>query len=174
MKRFTNHPYPSGSQPSTTNWYYYWTQTSANVYNPHLYSTTVGCNNICGQSEPGVITYGCFRRSEPNQFYICDPAGEDIDTFATTNIHEGTHMINWQTWWPNGYDSSNDNDGDGIPNDVESNYGFDPNKPCSNPSCVQNGDNYNDYEYLSREAEKEWKAGSAEKEDWAYPGSQWQ
>ena len=88
----TNHPYLSGSQPNTPNWYYYWTQTSANVYNPYLYSTTVGCNNICGQSEPGQITYGCYRETEPNQFYICESAGENIDLFAITNIHEGTHM----------------------------------------------------------------------------------
>ncbi|MGC8926553.1 MAG: hypothetical protein ACP5QK_01375, partial [Myxococcota bacterium] len=160
-------PYPSGSQPNTPNWYYYWTQTSANVYNPHLYSTTVGCNNICGQSEPGVITYGCFRRSEPNQFYICDPAGEDIDTFATTNIHEGTHMINWQTWWPNGYDSSNDNDGDMIPNDIEPSYGLNPNSPNTI------SDDFDDFDYLSYLAEEEWISGSANKEDWAYPGNQW-
>lgn len=160
-KEGNDHPYPPGSQPNTPNWYYYWSQTSANLAGPHLYSLKTDCTDENGDY------YGYFLIKYPHQFFICEPAGRDIDTFAKTTIHEGTHMNNYNAWWSNGYEPSLDSDGDMIPNEIEVGIGLDPN----NPYTIS--DLYNDEEYLAREAEKEWIMGKADKEDWSYLGRQY-
>lgn len=81
-------------------------------------------------------------------------------------LRSNLYTTNWNSLLSNGYATSQDNDGDMIPNDIEPIYVLNPN----NPKTIS--DYYNDFDYLSIEAEKEWLIGSADNEDWAYPVKQ--
>jgi len=54
-----------------------------------------------------------------------------------------------------------------IPNDIEPLYGFDPENADTDLNRI------NDFDELSYDAEKNWTNGSADNEDWSYPGKQW-
>lgn len=188
---------PDGRAP---NWFYYWKQTKAAVNREGelQYGGVSGtCEpemiNLPDGGLAKAVTYGHYDIY--TGIYICDlketdfrsrnmitkVTSEGIDVFAITVVHEGAHKDNFKRWWPNGrlkaicsreiaagsnyqYDCDNDD----IPDSKEPQE-----KPKLDPKMF---DTYNigqsDDEYMSYYAERNWKKGSADKEDWAFPGKQ--
>ncbi|MEW6104182.1 MAG: hypothetical protein AB1630_10315, partial [bacterium] len=148
---------------SDPNWYYYWSQTKANR-GAHRYSNR---NDV----------YGYYERTK-NYFYVCNLASgynnetgnNGIDCFAETCIHENTHLTDWWGFWPNGYDPSQDGDGDDIPDSLEPSLGFDPTKIDTNPFDQWDFDFAAYSEPRAYAAEHTWTKGSADSEDWSAPG----
>lgn len=188
---------PDGRDP---NWFYYWKQTKAAVnrggelqYGGIRGTCEPKMINLPDGGLAKSVTYGYYDIY--TGVYICDlkevnfesinpitgRVDEGIDVFAITVVHEGAHKDNYKRWWPNGrlkadcsreigagsnyqYDCDNDD----IPDRVEPNE-----KPKLDPSKL---DSYNigqnDDEYMSYYAERNWKKGTADKEDWSFPGKQ--
>lgn len=164
----------SGNSP---NWYYYWSQTSAqsgtNTYGRQTqcqwwivpdYPCTIGDSALTTTGE-STGPYG----ANANQVL------RYIDFFAFATRHEWQHHSQKVSWWgANGFDPNTDTDEDHIPDSVEINL------PPINlvPYNLQNantfGQTYDDNEVACLTTQEEWDIGSAEGEDWAYPGSQWE
>ncbi|MEW6609552.1 MAG: hypothetical protein AB1414_19260, partial [bacterium] len=157
----TNNPWG----PLIPNWYFYWSQTKASSGN-HIYD--------------GTTPYFGYYFWGNSVFYIGPPAcgnnpetGHDgIDTFAETCIHENTHLTDWWNFWPKGYNSNQDLDGDNVPDDQEPGLGLDPTKFDSNPLDQWPNDFAAYSEPKAYAAEHTWSVGSADSEDWADPGHQ--
>ena len=153
------------------NWYHFWSQTPASSGN-HRWDpleTTADCENAAGYYTLGY-----------DYFYLCKPAGYDIDEFAKTCLHEASHLFYYFLWWengeegaPNGYDSNLDEDGDHIPDSEEWRWGFDETKPDSDDNGI------NDNEEIAEVAELEWSEPdnanhpAAYSQDWSEGGKQW-
>ncbi len=115
---------------------------------------------------------------------------EGIDTFAVILRHEKAHMEHWRDWWnptggyPKGgyYDANNnkhrdpnepvrDGDEDFIPDAREAALGYDPQE--KNTMAIP-GDDMFDEHHLTYDIGEKWPRGSANAQDWAKPGMQWQ
>ena len=112
---------------------------------------------------------------------------EYIDNFAWGARHEGRHVTTLSSWWPNGHgiyvtpnDWTNDGDYDYLPNNQEAALGgtsgnpinggpFDPG--ITNTDSDSTGADVEDY---TCNTQASWTEGSADDEDWAHPGKQWQ
>lgn len=153
---------PSGNP----NWYYYWSQTTATT-GIHYYSTTTA-------------NYGYYNPGD-TYFYIGAAASgtnsntrhDGIDCFAETCIHENTHLTDWQSFWPGGYNSAQDLDGDRIPDSQEPSLGFDPTQFDTNPADAWPYDFAAYSEPRAYTAEHSWKKGNADSQDWSAPGHQY-
>jgi len=175
-----NHQEFKGSEPDDTpNFYYYWRNTAADC-TPGKHVYTEGCSESAS-----TIEMGYYKRGD-SIFHFCKGAAGyndftkhiGIDTFAEVCLHEKNHMDNWLAWWPNGYDSTLDHDGDFVPDSIETKMGLDPTKKCScdlsdKGLCKKilperGGDKYTtDYECIAWKEELKWKACSADEEDFS-------
>lgn len=117
---------------------------------------------------------------------------EGIDTFAVIMRHELTHRNHWRDWWnptggsPKGgfYDTNNnkqkdptepwvDRDEDFIPDEKEPSLTYD--KEEKNTFGVQAaGEDMYDEHHLTYTVGDSWPRGSADRQDWAKPGKQWE
>ena len=110
-----------------------------------------------------------------------------IDTFAVACLHENAHYTHFTQWWKqyrtgDKFHDANrngildekeellDKDGDLVPDALEEGLHVDP----KNRNTYGIGPNGDDEEFLCWMAETTWKIGSADMEDWAKPGKQWQ
>ena len=150
---------PGGSEP---NWYYYWSQTSAN-YGTHTYNAH---NDDYGHVDWGGSAWDA---------YICNLTGNtSIDWFGHVCRHEAQHVTDLTAWWPSGPPidadgdgvTDNDADGDLVPDTLEPSLGYDPNL------LDTDGDGYRDVEDHAYDNQPSWTYGSADTEDWANPGAQ--
>jgi hypothetical protein len=189
-----NHPGEgSGVSP---NWFYYWSQTSANnatgikmQYNPRAVPT--------GSSGRYYLHDFAIRRLET--IYISDEAknrqiaawGEPvgIDSFAWTTAHEAKHHRQLTGFWPNIWNSDLDNDkgvGDLLPDAIEATYMPDhPYKPTE-LRTYKDTLGYNsreamipDWEDICMRSQSSpydldvlWRNGNANAEDWSDKGKQ--
>ena len=103
-----------------------------------------------------------------------------IDLFAWVCRHEAQHLTDLNLWWPNGWIQADDSpDQDWLPTAFEdaSNGLYMPNNPTTNTDVW----GYNpgrgplaDIEHYCLSNQEGWANGSANGEDWAAPGKQWQ
>lgn len=100
-----------------------------------------------------------------------------IDTFAVLVMHEFTHYNNYHTWWehkPVELWSQEDRDGDGIPDHLEPDMGFDPDKYQTYWSHDEEFQNINgDEEFLAYESTYSYEVGTYDAHDWGKPGKNW-
>jgi hypothetical protein len=181
-----NHP---GSQPGSRNWFYYWMRTPANNTN----TTTVYYNGAGAYYSflekkiyigndvyfPGIQAWGC-------------PVG--IDHFAWVTAHEAKHHSQLTSFWPAGYDPTQDQDTydglqepDWIPATVELNYmpgrPYDPMNARTYFDTIgynngATGIKLRDDEDINMRSQTPpydlvdplWSNGSANSHDWANPG----
>ncbi|MFL5319117.1 MAG: hypothetical protein ACJ790_05630, partial [Myxococcaceae bacterium] len=181
---------PGGQGP---NWAYYWAQTRAGKGIPFTYT---------GENTPAQTACGPSLFAEPEPDYAaaahydfctdeisladvnqkgCYPRfgqGEEdtgIDCLAVALRHEQQHQVEMTSWWGRGlskWSMSEDSDSDLVPNRVEIENGCNPKGEFSCPSRVDKS--LKDREFDAYQVSwRSWKRGSADDEDWAYPGKQW-
>ena len=156
------------------NWYHFWSQTPAST-GTHWWDP----------SDPDEVDSRCYDASGhyqlgDNFFSLCEPAGDNIDEFAKTCLHEASHLFYYFFWWesgeagkPNGYDDALDEDGDHIPDGEEWRWGFDETKRDSDDNGTF------DNEEIAEVAELEWtepdnaNRPAAYSQDWSEGGKQW-
>jgi hypothetical protein len=199
IKAGTNHPGPElpiggvTHDTQTPNWYFYWSQTSANY---------AAANHVWGGTDAAGRTGRTIWDTVQHKWVclIYDAAGyatmigtwnnaEGIDLFANVCRHEEQHRLdNTATLWPTGYNPNGNNDGDGdyLPDDQEAALGkaihptslpagYDPTKPLT-PGVMDTyryGDGLNDDEDYTLCRQPVWTAGSADLLDWSNPGHQY-
>lgn len=179
-------PHPGGPDPRPKNWFYYWTQTSAN-HGTMNYSLghpdghTAWCDSGNPPSYPCYVTdyhatasYGVG--SVPSTTQNAGQTLTFIDNFAWVARHEWRHHNQMTTWWgTGGWDSSEDGDADKIPDDTEDNM----TTADGGPFDITKKETYtsdwttNDLERNAVVTQAAWTKDSADGEDWAHPGSQW-
>lgn len=177
VRFFFNSTAQGNPQGNVPNWFYYWSQTSAAQGHGDSIRYDGACSDYgyySGLHEPELrdVIYVCDLNG--SGFYSENPisgqSAEGIDVFATTVLHEWTHLENIHDWWGSGgsggYDASRDADADSVPDDREAEYGL--------VAGVQDSWGYGflDREYTAYTAESGWPVGSADSEDWACPGKQ--
>jgi len=177
----TNHP--AGGSPVTPNWYYYYSQTSANSGTPTYGGPDAA---LCGKVP--------FRANElkPGEqigaAYIYDPTSPSsggscgyftsfrsrtgIDKFASVVRHEGRHREYFYSYW-NPYLPLLDADQDNLRDDTETNLVSMTGGHYEPTLTDTDGDGVNDGEDYASTAEQGWTDGSADSEDWAESGNQW-
>ncbi|PKN28498.1 MAG: hypothetical protein CVU64_12940 [Deltaproteobacteria bacterium HGW-Deltaproteobacteria-21] len=99
-----------------------------------------------------------------------------IDTFATIAIHENEHIRMYEMWKmgkTNERLRTEDGDEDGVPNDKEEQFGFDPTRKQTWLSTGETAKIKYDEEWLCYEAMRSHVPGSLDKHDWSHPGKQW-
>jgi len=175
-KTATNHP---GGVSGTPNWYFYWSQTSANkanttmVYSNGLdrsfYDYFNGRKIVLGNGAAGtqISAWGT-------------PKG--VDTFAWVTAHEAKHHTQSTGFWPINWDGTQDTDSDWLPNNQEATYmpgrPYVTNNPTTYPDTIGYGvdpiPDAEDIDMRSQTApynlDQLWTNGSANGEDWANPG----
>ena len=173
---------PDGSVP---NWYYYWTDTPAAQGHESAIIYDSGCRDYGyydGFGDPAEANhiYVCdiFAAGNPSTNPVTGKVSEGIDLFASTVLHEWTHLENYHDWWgAAGYNAqvnaagnlaptTNDQDADLVRDDREAAYGLSPRMRDSL------GFGYRDCEYPAYLQENTWPNGSVDKQDWADPGKQ--
>ncbi len=188
---------PSGTVP---NWYYYWSQTSANKNAVHEYIEVCEVpvvGKVYHRSEKKEVQGKWYRRMLPKSF-VCDfnsgplphqyprmKSGSpylNIDVFAVRLLASQFTWEFWETHWNRHFgwphditlDPPNlkDSDIDYIPDYLEASLGFDPG--FSNTfNIVVGGDPLRDSTvHHNLKAEQGWTEGAANHEDWACPGNQ--
>jgi hypothetical protein len=162
---------PDGSVP---NWFYYWKQTCAAQGHGDSIRYDPNCTKAWGYFD------GYDYPSKANVIYLCpwgegpfkstnDYTGkvvEGIDHYASTVLHEWTHLENYHDWWPKGYDRSKDADRDLVPDDREAAYGMNPTMKDTY------GLGFRDCEVPAYLQEHTWINGTCNHEDWSDPGKQ--
>ena len=180
---------PVGAVDNTTpNWFYYWTQTSAN-YGAINFDPASVLGRINGT--PPYLPYvgngnaGDYRKLNIGQNAATDPNANPpeiltgIDHFAWAARHEVRHQEQLSGWWPNGWQYAQDRDesvGDWIPDNHEAGLTGGP----FNPNLIRTFTTSPTYDRLDRDIEVNavitqapWGEGSANGQDWARPGKQW-
>ncbi len=101
-----------------------------------------------------------------------------IDTFAVLVMHEFTHFNNFHTWW---FGKSmeererQDRDYDGVPDRLENEMGFDPNKFQTFWGDDEDFKNINgDEEFTAYESTYDYPIGKFDTYDWGKPGKNWE
>jgi hypothetical protein len=189
---------PGGEFP---NWFYYWKQTPAgrpkgqNVRLLYGGRTVDLCaqGNFLGQYIPGhghATIHVCdltklgpdFETKYPElslkpPYYKGLLSTKHIDTFAVAVRHEFEHWqinFNYRNNRPDLLILPSDTDGDGLPDRVEPQFGFDFKKEqthlANHPEVKKVG---GDEEWLCYMSMLDIKIGSLDKYDWARPGKQW-
>jgi len=176
---------PSGGDP---NWFYYWMQTdAAGGLQPGSDVRYAGRCNDGG-------TLGFFNfLTDRRRVYLCDGVQESnanaitgvttygIDNVAVTLLHEWQHKTNWEQWWQEFWDgcagctiygpewAARDADFDWVPDELEGTlgYGFVVGNPDTHNTKLKGGDEH----YVAVKAEERWRIGSADRQDWAFPGA---
>ncbi|MBI3945759.1 MAG: hypothetical protein HY321_07560 [Armatimonadetes bacterium] len=166
---------PNGNVP---NWYYYWSQTSAN-YGTHSYDASLG------SSGSGITRYvsGAWR-AYIGPAAALGPLGVDpwiwdeaqgIDAFANVCRHEAQHVALYSSsaWWPSGYNANLDSDGDMIPNYEELGLtsfhegGYLLGDPTTYDDHFNYGTNWSDDEDYTLHSQTQWQNSDANDEDWS-------
>lgn len=166
----TNHP---GEHTGVTpNWYYYWSQTSAN-FGQHVYQALVP-----DDAQPPMTNYfgqccywrgewhACIGENADGYNYVFDTFG--IDTFAVICRHEWQHVVDFTEWWPGFVIPAQDGDGDWIPDALEPTLGYNPHRP----DTFTDDNLLYDFEHYCELRRPRWAVGSADDEDWSAPGRQ--
>lgn len=210
---------PSGTAlERTANFFYYWMQSPAvtsgvntpyYAYRPVLLDIN-GSGGVpaIGRFVPGedriyiaraIMQVGC--RGRPlNGTRSSGPGNTGIDCFAETLRHEWQHRVDYQTWWPNGYDDpstvaygwdftsalakalATDADGDKVPASLEATL-----PGCRDAVAIDEAsrrrnmyscdgrpfDDVTDMEIYAYYAGWKWQRGKADDEDWSCGGKQW-
>ena len=179
----TNHPggevsTPGGGKAIPPNYFYYYMQTTAAAGEP-------------GYSNWGSVAY----KAPPYNYYVeAETYGSGmpivapgvnggqtltyIDLFAWACRHELNHHVLWTEWWgEEGRNKDDDQDGDWIPDELEPDMGTDEGGPYD-PTKYRTYDGDDDTHCSDTERHccmtaEEWAVGTANQEDWAYPGNQW-
>ena len=180
----TNHPGgevstpPGGGKAIPPNYFYYYMQTTAAAGEP-------------GYSNWGSVAY----KAPPYNYYVeAETYGSGmpivapgvnggqtltyIDLFAWACRHELNHHVLWTEWWgEEGRNKDDDQDGDWIPDELEPDMGTDEGGPYD-PTKYRTYDGDDDTHCSDTERHccmtaEEWAVGTANQEDWAYPGNQW-
>jgi hypothetical protein len=176
---------PEGSVP---NWFYYWMQTSASQGLRALQDVTYGAG--CSDAKANGLFNGI---TDPDRIKICDGAQvsntnpisgretKGIDNFAVTVVHEWKHKTNWESFgWRRFFAEcpscefygpewlAIDADRDWVPDSLEGTlgYGLRAGNPDTHNIKMKNADEH----YTAYKEEEKWRLGSADREDWAYPG----
>lgn len=94
---------------------------------------------------------------------------------TSISVSENQHESDWQSVWPSGYHSYEDNDEDGLDDEWEvANPEFTPKHPNNDPQ-----DPYNDWNSYLRKSEEYAKSvennytDKSTYKDWASPGTNW-
>jgi len=179
------------------NWAYYWKQTKAGQNIPFEVVAKIPSNPGDASENPNVIAR--YDQYQGKIFMIekftntvsppCSPGGvmnDGIDHFAINLRHENCHKDELTSWWgPNfkNYSAWDDVDGDLVPNSVEDNTaGCDKQNRWSCPgrptwiTTVKIGPfefSVTDIEMNAYRIGCSWSVGSADQEDWASPGRQY-
>jgi hypothetical protein len=175
LKDETNHP---GTNTDWPNWFYYWTQTSAN-YGTMNYRAT-GTSHCDFNSAPD---YPCYLTDIASGAYPTPVVGANanttlygIDTFAWVARHEWRHHEQAVAWWgPGGYVAANDTDRDWMPDSIEAGILAAEGGPFDNTKTdtfANDGNLVTDTERNAVFTQEIWTVGSANDEDWANPGMQ--
>lgn len=177
-KFFAEEGYQNPGSGNPPNWYFYWKLTSA--YAGNCQYDGGSANGYTAKQPP----YTPYVGTQDNEIYTVPSPGDNadnqldgIDDFGWTCRHEARHSECKNTWWPNGvFVGAEDSDYDKMPNYVEN--------ACTEaeggPYNDHDGDTYkddtqpNDFERYTCMTQSAWTAGSADFEDWARPGKQWQ
>ncbi|MGI6375231.1 MAG: hypothetical protein ACOX3S_04400 [Anaerolineae bacterium] len=173
---------PDGSQP---NWFYYWMDTGAAQGHRGKVLYDGACadygyyDGLTDPSKADVIYVGrIFDAGNPSANPVTGKITEGIDLFASTVLHEWTHLTTSKDWWgASGYQSQRDargrwgpdprdNDADLVPDNREAAYGLSPRTKDSL------GLGFRDCEYPAYLQEHTWPNGSLDRVDWADPGKQ--
>ncbi len=168
---------PGGTTP---NWYYYWKQTSAYIGDVQYDGSS--SYGYCAWDTPD---YTAYVGTNDHLLYHTPLVGvnadidiEGIDNFAWTCRHEWRHHINKSNWWgTGGYIAAQDPDGDHIKNSVESGFTASDGGPfntADQDTFKDDGNLINDHERYTVFTQTHWLIGSANEEDWANPGHQYQ
>jgi len=162
----TNHPDANDYLP---NWYSYWKQTSAN-YGTHRYDGTLIGGNRWGVTRFMGGHWIVLIGPEANEEGPYHPDWSGIDTFAEVCRHEAQHKQDFSQCWPYGWQPGlpDDWDNDMVPNEEEPGLGYDPwDEDTDDDGFIDSEDHAVDYH------PEWWTVGTADAEDWAYPGKQW-
>jgi hypothetical protein len=158
-----NHPGPGSG--TTPNWYYYWSQTSAN-YGSHSYDESIVAPKFGETVWQGGQWVAKIGRDD--YMFTGRWGGVDgVDHFANTTRHESQHVTDLSSWWPTGYNSNLDADGDYVPDSLEPGLGYDP------TLLHTDGDGDRDVEDHAYDNQPAWTTGSADSADWSKSGHQW-
>ncbi len=183
------------------NWFYYWKQTKAwnNAYNVKFSDPIpppISFFGVQGSTDPGEaarfevkadIIYLSPKITADNGAYVepYQPARTGIDCYATSLRHEEQHRTDLTFWWGKlmvNYNALDDCDLDLVPNKIEDQL----------PGCKSGCDlktfqetqhscdgvpksikaRVKDIEVNAYWEGWKWQVGSADKEDWSYPGKQ--
>jgi len=174
-KSATNHP---GGQAGSPNWYFYWSQTTANGAN-----TTMVYTNGPSSYYDYFAGRTIFIDADTCDSHIAawgTPQG--IDCFAWVTAHEAKHHTQLTGFWPTNWVAAQDIDSDWLPNNQETNYmpgrAYSPTNAATFPDTVGYGQNpIPDYEDINMRSQTSpygldvlWSNGTANAEDWANPG----
>ncbi len=180
--------YPGCSDPNEDpktppNYFYYYRQTPANYGSPEYgYRGKSEETRPAGQPSlrPPYLYYvnaGPKWRGRYDVLYGQN-AGRSyqyINVFAYACRHEATHGMDFDSWWPNGWVSTNDVDQpqpDSIPSTIETTLGFDPSLTATHerPEGVSPWD---DDQQHTLDHEPTWGEKEGDDHDWAHPGAKY-
>jgi hypothetical protein len=187
--------------PQEPNWSFYWRQTSAAQGHKDAIKYDPACGGSVQGEMDGYFSGEKDENSVflcPQDAFSTHGVAkkgvifEGIDDFGRRVRHEWEHRRQWIEWWNHGRLLSNfpcteqekrdpdhcvaspgllcDCDNDGIPDTLEKDLGLDPTKKFTNPP---NDSKYPDSHWYVYKVGDSWPIGSANKEDWSYPGKQW-
>ena len=176
----TNNP----GEVEVPNWYYYWSQTSAD-YGTHNYDSGYAGMGQCYFDNGAWRAYIGTEANETTTILKYSGAN-GIDCFAQTCRHEEQHRQDFSSLWGAGTDRNNDDDPDvdWLPTDngtvtensLGTSYhegGYDPDDANSVPDHWEYGVNWRDCEDYCMHRHASWTNGSANSVDWANPGKQY-
>ncbi len=172
-KEVTNHP--GAGAGIIPNWYFYWTQTSANH----------GTHSWESGSETGVTRFeggrwrAFLRNANESAAAGTWSRAEGIDFFAHMCRHEDRHRLDMIALWGANSDRipDQDRDNDYLPDEKEADlvnkHPYDPTLFGTYPDTFNYGQNpLRDCEDYALRRQNSWHNGSANNEDWANPGHQ--
>jgi hypothetical protein len=174
----TNHP---GGQPGSSNWYHYWSQTSAR-FGTHVYSGAASPYPGEVLFQNGAWVARIYNAAKDGSAGGCWSGAEGIDFFANVVRHEEQHRLDMNAiWGPVDRVAAEDVDFDILKDTLEAalfpGWPYDPNKTRTFPDTwgynpPPLGQPLRDNEHYALSRQPSWTNGSANGEDWANPGMQ--
>jgi len=185
------------------NWSFYWRQTSAaqghaaNIeFDPSCHGNDADREGYFSRNGDPNKIYVCNGVEGYVLARVVMPGRriEGIDNYGKTVAHEWEHRRQWLEWWGGHFNThwtsctrqqrddpdhcdamaqqkepgvSCDCDEDFVPDRLEKGLALDSHAKQTHPGA-------DDDEYLAVSIGEQWAIGSADTEDWSYPGKQWQ